>query len=151
MEHEIEEQIKTLALSLKGMHLSATMEEALARAREIILQSRGTSDQPLKQVIQKEELRVQQGIEQDMHDVQKIDVTLDHVKDALSQGKEEQQSNNEELKIVVKTETAHVQDDKSAHAREQNDFEIVKGDLTRKKQAFDDIKEFVEMAKEVQK
>src|SRR3989338_8427263 len=97
MEYEIEEQIQTLARSLKGMHLAATMEEALERARVIILQSKGTSDQPLKQVIQKEEHRVQQDVEQGVQDVQKIDVTLDKMKDELSQVEEKEQENKKEV------------------------------------------------------
>ena len=44
-----EASIFELAKSLKTLHLVATMEEALARAREIILSSKG-GDEPLNKL-----------------------------------------------------------------------------------------------------
>lgn len=51
---EQEQKIQELARSLKELHLAATMEEALARAREMVLSAEST-DKPLREVVESEE------------------------------------------------------------------------------------------------
>ena len=151
MSPEVIEQIQTLAVSLKSMHLAATMEEAMERAKVIILQSKGTNDQPLKNVLQKGEQEVRQSVEESMNGMQKIDLTLDKMRDELSQVEARQQQNVHEVKKDVKKNVNQVHEDIISHAKEQKDFEMIEGDLIKKKQALKDMKDFIEMAKEVQK
>ncbi len=89
MDQETEERIKTLAVSLKSMHLAATMEEALARAQEIILTTTSKDDTSIK-VMLKDAKNVEQVIDEILPSVDKADVTLEKIKDELSQLEQEE-------------------------------------------------------------
>ena len=157
MEHETSEQIKTLALSLKSMHLVATMDEALARAKDIILGAKSNSkeqqfgEQPLKNVLKSEEKTVNKTIIEDVQHIERTDVTLDNIKNELSKIDERQQKDTQTVKKKVQEGVNFVVEDVEMHKDKVKDVLILKEQLAKKKQALEDVKEFVNMADEVQK
>ena len=54
-----EQKIQELARSLKELHLAATMEEALARAREMVMSTQ-SDDKSLREVIDEDKDEKQQ-------------------------------------------------------------------------------------------
>ncbi len=54
MSETVEEKIEKLAQSLKSMHLAASMEEALARAKEIILGTKTDEKKSVNELVEEQ-------------------------------------------------------------------------------------------------
>lgn len=89
MDDETNARIHELARSLKSLHLAATMEEALARAKEVILSSQ-EGNKPLAAMMD--------ALNQKTEDSMKIPKEqLNAVKEDLKQDKQEHSQEKEEL------------------------------------------------------
>lgn len=147
MDAETSRRISELATSLKKMHLATTMEEAVERAKEIILSTKTKEhDKPLEQLMAKEEKKTVKEVTNAVRQVMDTDDTFHKVKDELSKLKPDTQLVKE---AVSDANTASFTDEK-IHAEEKKQTDILKKKLAQQQQAVEDAEEFVDMADKVQ-
>ncbi|MBI4016623.1 MAG: hypothetical protein HY363_02925 [Candidatus Aenigmarchaeota archaeon] len=149
MDAETSRRISELASSLKKMHLATTMEEAVERAKEIIISTKTKEqDKPLEQLvgISKEERNTVNEAVNAVKHVIDADDTLNKVKDELSKLKSTFQNVKE---AVADANTASLTDTK-VHAEEKKQTDILKKKIIQQQQAVVDAEEFVKMADDIQ-
>jgi len=153
MDEKMQENVHELARRLKELHLAATMEEAITRAKEMLANTKGSgkSLRELAGEMKKSAARVEKesvAVEKDIgHSREELNSDVHNEKKGVDEGFRSAKKS----KGDVKTLGEQVKYDVTMHKLEKGDIEEAMREVDELECAADDVQTIVKEAQKVQK